>query len=150
MSYQIYLDVCCLNRPFDDWTQSRIRIEAEAVLAIFEKCCSDNWMLISSTALDVEIARTLETARKQRVQDSLSLAEVKVAVTEEIMLRANELTHFGIKPFDAVHLACAETAGADIFLTTDDRLLRKATQHQSELTVRVANPVSWFMEVSAS
>ena len=28
----IYLDVCCLNRPFDDQTQERIRLESEAVL----------------------------------------------------------------------------------------------------------------------
>jgi hypothetical protein len=25
----IYLDVCCLNRLFDDLTQERIRLEAE-------------------------------------------------------------------------------------------------------------------------
>ena len=30
----VYLDVCCLNRPFDDQTQDRIRLESEAVLLI--------------------------------------------------------------------------------------------------------------------
>ena len=30
----IYLDTCCLNRPFDDQTQDRIRLEAEAVILI--------------------------------------------------------------------------------------------------------------------
>jgi hypothetical protein len=34
MEFLIYLDVCCLNRPFDDQTQERIRLEAEAVLHI--------------------------------------------------------------------------------------------------------------------
>jgi hypothetical protein len=29
---RIYLDACCLNRPFDDQTQERIRLESEAVL----------------------------------------------------------------------------------------------------------------------
>jgi hypothetical protein len=28
MEFLIYLDVCCLNRPFDDQTQQRIRLEA--------------------------------------------------------------------------------------------------------------------------
>jgi hypothetical protein len=28
--YRIYSDVCCLNRPFDDSSQDRIRLEAEA------------------------------------------------------------------------------------------------------------------------
>lgn len=27
---KVYLDACCLNRPFDDQTQGRIRLEAEA------------------------------------------------------------------------------------------------------------------------
>jgi len=31
---KIYMDVCCLNRPFDDQKQDRIRVESDAVLAI--------------------------------------------------------------------------------------------------------------------
>jgi hypothetical protein len=34
---RVYLDACCLNRPFDDRSQDRIRLEAEAVLAIIER-----------------------------------------------------------------------------------------------------------------
>ena len=32
----VYLDTCSLQRPLDDQTQIRIRLEAEAVLAIIE------------------------------------------------------------------------------------------------------------------
>ena len=28
---RVYLDVCCLNRPFDDLSQKRVYAEAEAV-----------------------------------------------------------------------------------------------------------------------
>ncbi len=31
---KLYLDVCCLNRPFDDQPQDRVHLEAEAVLTI--------------------------------------------------------------------------------------------------------------------
>jgi hypothetical protein len=31
---RIYLDVSCLNRPFDDQRQVRIRLESEAILAV--------------------------------------------------------------------------------------------------------------------
>ncbi|MDF2439948.1 MAG: hypothetical protein JWN98_932 [Abditibacteriota bacterium] len=31
---KIYLDVCCLKRPFDDQGQDRIHLESEAVLLI--------------------------------------------------------------------------------------------------------------------
>jgi len=36
----VYLDVCCLNRPFDDQSQDRIHLESEAVLLILERCQS--------------------------------------------------------------------------------------------------------------
>ena len=31
---RIYLDMCCLKRPFDDQSQPRIRLETEAVLSL--------------------------------------------------------------------------------------------------------------------
>ncbi len=51
---------------------------------------------------------------------------------------------------DAIHLACAESAEVDVFLTTDDRLLKKAKRIGKILKVRVANPVHWLMEVLGS
>ena len=51
----------------------------------------------------------------------------------------------GIKPFDSLHLALAEVNRADVFLTTDDRLLRAAGS--VELAIKATNPVSWLMEV---
>ncbi|MEK7405300.1 MAG: hypothetical protein AAB225_09340 [Acidobacteriota bacterium] len=35
----------------------------------------------------------------------------------------------------------------DVFLKTDDGLLRRARRHARELRVRVENPVSWYKEV---
>lgn len=54
-NYRIYLDVCCLNRPFDDQTQPRIALENQAILTILSRCQSGQWHLITSTALDVEL-----------------------------------------------------------------------------------------------
>jgi hypothetical protein len=31
---RIYLDMCCLKRPFDDQSQPRIRLETETVMAL--------------------------------------------------------------------------------------------------------------------
>jgi hypothetical protein len=33
----IYLDLCCFNRPYDDQSQMRVRLETEAKLAIQDK-----------------------------------------------------------------------------------------------------------------
>jgi hypothetical protein len=46
--YRIYLDACCLNRPFDDQTQPRIFLETQAVLTIVKQCQFAQWHLITS------------------------------------------------------------------------------------------------------
>ena len=48
--YKIYLDACYLNRPFDDQTQLRIYLEAQAVMTIISQCQSGIWKLINSSA----------------------------------------------------------------------------------------------------
>ncbi len=55
---KIYMDVCCYNRPFDDQTQDKIRIESDAILAVLSKCISDQWKLLSSEVIDIEIEKT--------------------------------------------------------------------------------------------
>jgi predicted nucleic acid-binding protein len=50
------------------------------------------------------------------------------------------------KLYDALHLAFAQSASVDIFLTTDDRLLRKAKQYSEVVTISVENPVVWLMK----
>jgi hypothetical protein len=34
----------------------------------------------------------------------------------------------------------------DVFLTTDDGLLRRALRHAQAMRIRVENPVSWYQE----
>lgn len=145
--YKIYLDVCCLNRPFDDQTQPRIRLESEAILEIIGRCRVGEWELLSSTALESEIARTPDVNRREQVQEVLAIAQHKILVNSEITKRAIDLTDFGIKNFDALHIACAE-GNADIFLTTDNRLLSKALSYSNNLNVVVANPMVWWAEVT--
>ena len=65
--YRIYLDVCCLNRPFDRQTQARIRLETEAILAIINNCQTGTWTLITSNALEAEINQTPNRERIESV-----------------------------------------------------------------------------------
>lgn len=143
MTQRLYLDVCCLNRPFDDWRQQRVRLEGEAILAILERCQQGDLQLVSSTALEAEISRTADPERRQRVLAALEIATQKIQVTEVMVQRAATLQVSGFTPFDALHLACAEAAAVDSFLTTDDRLLRRAKR--IDISVPVANPVTWIM-----
>lgn len=98
---------------------------------------------MSSTVLDAEIGRTANPERRQRVLTSLDVATDKIQVTESMMQRAATLQSSGFTPFDALHLACAEAATVDSFLTTDDRLLRRAKR--IDISIPVENPVTWIM-----
>lgn len=140
------MDVCCFNRPFDDWSQLRIRLEAEAILTIINYFHTEEWLLIGSIALDSEIEQTPDLEKKQKVKDLLTLAKTKISLTEVIKTRTKTLVKLGFKSFDALHLAYAESGTVDVFLTTDDRLLNKATFNQAILKVPVKNPISWLME----
>ena len=146
MHAKVYLDTCCLNRPFDDQRQPRVRLEAEAVLLILDRLHHGReWRWVRGESLDVETTRCPDVDRRQRVQavlDSLPTGEIVwITAVEE---RATELTGLGCGPFDALHLASAERAGADVFLTTDDRLQRLATRYASALRVAVHNPLTWL------
>jgi hypothetical protein len=63
--------------------------------------------------------------------------------------RARRIEELGFSPFDALHLASAELGGADVFLTTDDDLLRRARRSLGLLHIRVEDPVSWYEEAQS-
>lgn len=64
---KIYLDACCLNRPFDDQRQARVRLEAEAISLILQKLHQREWEWISSDVLVYELAQTEDVERKERL-----------------------------------------------------------------------------------
>ena len=61
---RVYLDCCSLQRPFDDRSQPRIAVEAEAVLVILALCESHHVRLISSEVFLFEIGRIPDQTRK--------------------------------------------------------------------------------------
>uniref|UniRef100_B8HMT5 PIN domain-containing protein n=1 Tax=Cyanothece sp. (strain PCC 7425 / ATCC 29141) TaxID=395961 RepID=B8HMT5_CYAP4 len=147
---KIYLDVCCLNRPFDDWAQERIRLEGDTVLSILERIRTGQWQLINSEAIAVELRKMRNLAKRDQILKFLELATVIQAIDAAIDARAQQLESLGFGLFDAFHVACAEAAVADVFLSTDDRLLKNALRQRDSLKVEVQNPVVWFITVLRS
>ena len=145
---RIYLDVCCLNRPFDDQTQDRIRLETEAVLLILSRVATDEWQWVSSSVVTAEVKQTPDATRRQRLLLLLEQVDETIQMSPETIIRARELATLGFKPFDATHLAVAEYGRTDIFLTTDDRLMRLANRLDKQLQVRVLNPLNWIQELN--
>jgi predicted nucleic acid-binding protein len=143
---KIYFDVSCLNRPFDDQRQTRVRLEAEAVTLILEQIDDGRWQQVSSQMADIEIAAGADAERRRRVASLLPARKDRAVLTKDIFARAAGLERLGFKPADAVHIAAAESIGADVLLSCDDRLCRRARRVRARLGVRVANPLSWMQE----
>lgn len=147
---RVYLDACCINRLTDDQTQARIRQEAEAVELILRRMRDGGIQWISSEALVDEIDRNPHVERRLENAALLSLASESIEVGDPIAGRAATLRSAGYEAYDTLHLACAEAAGVDVLLTTDDDFVRKASRQDGSPRVAVLNPLSWSKELAMS
>lgn len=143
---KIYLDVCCLCRPFDNHHETRIRLETEAILAILKHCSLD-WEMVTSTAVLYEIGLIGDPVRRSHVMRLTRRARETLRVDEVLLSRAEKIQDTGIMGMDAIHIACAEKAGA-VFLTTDDEVIRIMKKHTPDILIRVDNPLRWLMELN--
>ncbi|BAP56440.1 hypothetical protein THII_2143 [Thioploca ingrica] len=142
---RIYLDMSCLNRPFDDQTQLRIRLESETIIFILQNFNLPQWEWISSEILQLEIEHIPVVEMREHLLLLASRAHHVVRLQQKEAKRAQQLKRMGLNAFDALHIACAESGNADIFLTSDQKLLEQATQID-KINLSVVNPL-WLLEV---
>jgi predicted nucleic acid-binding protein len=90
-----------------------------------------------------EISSNPDVTARVKALELLSLCESKILLDESIIQRGAALELLGYGAFDALHLASAEIAKADILLTTDDRFLRKSKRGLGNPRVKIFNPVNW-------
>ena len=126
---RVYLDMCCFNRPYDDQTQARIRLETEAKLLIQYKIKEGECHLLWSATLDFECSNNPYQAHRFAIEKWRSLAETVVVSTPEVIAQAQTLMRQGVGNYDALHVASALAGKAELFVTTDDRLFRKIQKH---------------------
>ena len=143
----IYLDTCSLQRPLDDKSQLRIRLEAEAVLSVIDLIETGVLDLITSDALTYETSRNPRPTRQQFVWEVVAGAAGHVAFSEDVEKRAQELNQAGIKTLDSLHLASAEAGAADLFCTCDDSFLNKAKREVRGET-KVVSPLELAEEIA--
>lgn len=138
---RIYLDNTCLNRPFDDQRQFRVRLEADAIVRIMKRIDSGEWEQVSSDMATIEINALVDDRLRSQVAMLMPETAAVMPLSPAMIGRADQLEQLGFKPADALHLAAAEAALADIFLTCDPRVTRLARRNKRRLTVKVANPL---------
>ena len=137
----IYLDICCFNRPFDDQSDLIVRLQTEAKLYVQEMIRGGSLSLIWSSVMELENAANPDMNRKLAVGEWKKIGFVDVPVSRRVEGIADTLALIGVKPMDALHVACAIEAEAEYFLTTDKALLRKMAKHDH---LRVVDPVDFI------
>ncbi|MCL0061831.1 PIN domain-containing protein [Thermodesulfovibrionales bacterium] len=143
---KVYLDNCYFNRPYDDQSRLRIRLEAEAKLRIQEEIRNGVYKLVWSYILDYENSKNPFRERREQIAKWRTYAIRDIQESAEVLGLAEVLREHEIKKIDSLHIACAIHAGAGFFLTTDDRIRKKAALIQG---IRVTDPISFTKEVLA-
>ena len=65
-------------------------------------------------------------SRREAIAAWRNIASLCIEPDAGIVAQANSLSvTYALKSFDALHVACAVAAGADLFVTTDDFVLKK-------------------------
>ena len=123
---RIYLDNCCLNRPFDDKENINIKLESIAKLYIQNMIKEGKLELAWSYLLELENDENPYPDKRISIAKWKDISFITVEESEELLVKAEEFLKFGIKPKDAIHIACAIYSGCDYFLTTDKGILKKA------------------------
>jgi len=123
----VYLDNCALNRPFDDQRQIRIFLESQAKLFIQSLIIEDKLMLAYSYMTLYENSDNPHDERQVSIQNFLKQSShfTSYEKVEGVEKKAVEIMKYNIKNKDAIHIACAITAGCNYFITTDDDLIKK-------------------------
>lgn len=147
---KIYLDMNIYNRPFDDQTQMRIRLEAMAAMMLIALIETGVFTAFWSFLLAFENSRNPYPERRAFVEQLRQVCQQTINPGEVIKTLAQTLndTH-KVRGRDALHLACAEIAGCDYLVTCDDRLIKQGRRLNQAgiLSMQVINPIDLLREV---
>jgi hypothetical protein len=144
---RIYLDACALSRLTDDPARPRIAKEADAIVDFFRLVRAGKLIWIASSALEIELRKNPDIRRREDALAMLRHANERHIPDSRTIARARSLHQLGYGEFDALHLAAAEFAQADILVTTDDRFLGQMRRNLGNPSVRAANPLNYIQEV---
>jgi predicted nucleic acid-binding protein len=138
---KIYLDNCAYNRPFDDQTQIKIALEAEAKRYIQQLIVDKKIDLTYSFVNRFENSISPHDLNKNSINNFFSNAVSYIDYTHAATVdkRAVEIMKAHIQTRDAYHISCAIEDGCDYFITTDKPLLNYKTSE-----IIICNPIQFI------
>lgn len=144
----VYLDICCLKRPFDDQLQPRIALETAAVLTILREVAEGRIKAVRSVAHELENSRNPDVRRAGAVGAWLQTLNTLELTPKAVVDAVRRLQTSGLGTMDAYHLAWAEYLETDVLVTTDDRFRSQAGRLGDIIKVRVIDPIALVGDLS--
>ncbi|MHC6204077.1 PIN domain-containing protein [Breznakiellaceae bacterium SP9] len=143
---KIYLDNCAYNRPYDDQTQIRIAIEAQAKLHIQRLVIEKKLDLVVSYISRFENNANPYASKRNLIDSFFQNAALYIDSSHSVSVdsRAAGIMEHTIKTNDALHLSAAIEAGCDCFITTDDGILRYESKE-----ITICSPVTFLTILEA-
>ena len=142
---RVYLDNCCFNRPYDEQTQLKIRLETQSKLNIQKLVLDGKIELVWSFAISYENAMNPFVEKRIQIAEWRKMATIDCGLTDEISEKSKELMKRGLRLKDSYHVACAIYSNADYFITTDKGILNKNISD-----IRIINPVDFVFLTEGS
>ncbi|MEM3086240.1 MAG: hypothetical protein QXO51_07325 [Halobacteria archaeon] len=139
---RVYLDTCAWCRPFDR-PSPRILREAQALREILQEADRGHLILVGSPVLEVELDWLGDPEKREAARNLAwkSISNAPSQVPAGIASTRRRLRDLGLTPPDALHVAWAVEARCDVFITTDDGVLKMEQKIGQETGLRVSDPV---------
>lgn len=142
MVTRIYLDNCSYNRPFDNQSQMKVRLETESKLHIQSGIREKKYSLVWSYMLDRENDDNPYEEKRKAVSLWKEIADGYCPSSDDVLSLGCGIMRYGINAKDALHLACALKSGCEYFITTDNRLTNKKIE-----SIKIVNPIDFVREM---
>ncbi len=138
---RVYLDNCCFNRPFDDQSSIRVKLETDAKLYIQSMIKKQKIELAWSYILDFENMANPFFERSFTIEKWKHLSVIDIEETETVLQKADYFVNKGLKAKDALHIACAVETKCGYFLTTDYHISKKM---KDDSGIWVGSPINFI------
>jgi len=123
---KLYLDNSFLNRPFDDPLVGMNKDEGSVLFNLIRLAKEGRVQLVRSAMIEVENTANQIAARKSFVESVMHLADMYQNLNDSVVRRAQTIVQeYRLQPLDAVHIASAEAAQVDFFITCDYTVLKR-------------------------
>ncbi len=85
---RVYLDTCVIQRPLDDPSHHRVRLEAGAAVTLIELCMSGAIELVASAIHVIESEANDSVLHRDQARDVLAVAHMYVETTAAVAVQA--------------------------------------------------------------